>query len=150
MKSRLLIIIGILITFTITFFVLGPSQGHIAEYFLTEEQFQDLVLGDNPHVVDSIDGFAIDDAQGNVKHYPIDKLDEMPCEDFIHVWQEVFRTVDEHKILIDKYQSCYTIPEYAESQVIFDDFTIGESEPVKIKVCRDEYDPEWCGEGANP
>ena len=53
MKTKLLIIIGILIAFTITFFVLGPSQGHIAEYFLTEEQFQDMVLGDNPHVVDS-------------------------------------------------------------------------------------------------
>lgn len=106
MRIRLLIIIGILITFTITFFVLGPSQGHIAEYFLTEEQFQDLVLGDNPHVVDSIDGFAINDAQGNVKHYPIDKLDEMPCEDFIHMWQEVFRTVDEHEILIEKYDTC--------------------------------------------
>ncbi|QLH06517.1 hypothetical protein [Nitrosopumilus ureiphilus] len=25
-----------------------------------------------------------------------------------------------------------------------------ESESVKIKVCRGEYDPEWCGEGANP
>jgi len=53
LKTRFLIIIGILITFTITFFILGPSQGHIAEYFLTEEQFQDLVLGDNPHVSDS-------------------------------------------------------------------------------------------------
>ena len=27
---------------------------------------------------------------------------------------------------------------------------IPESEPVKIKVCRGEYDPEWCGEDANP
>jgi len=25
-----------------------------------------------------------------------------------------------------------------------------ESESVKIKVCRGEYDPEWCGEGTNP
>ena len=24
------------------------------------------------------------------------------------------------------------------------------SKPVTIKVCRGEYDPEWCGEGANP
>ena len=53
MKTRVLIIIGILIAFTITFFVLGPSQGHIAEYFLTDEQFEGIILGDTPHVSDS-------------------------------------------------------------------------------------------------
>ncbi|AJW70341.1 hypothetical protein [Nitrosopumilus adriaticus] len=44
MKTRILIIIGIAISFTIAFFVLGPSQGHIAEYFLTDEQFEDMIL----------------------------------------------------------------------------------------------------------
>lgn len=41
-----------MITFIITFFVLGPSQGHIAEYFLTDEQFEDMILGDDAHVND--------------------------------------------------------------------------------------------------
>jgi len=44
MKSRLLIIIGIAVTLTIIFFIFGPSQGHIAQYFLSDEQFEDLVL----------------------------------------------------------------------------------------------------------
>ncbi len=54
MKTRFLIIVGVAIALTITFFVLGPSQGHIAEYFLTDEQFEDLILGDTPHVTDSL------------------------------------------------------------------------------------------------
>jgi hypothetical protein len=44
MKSRVYAIFGILISLTIIFFILGPSQGHIAKYFLTEEQFEDLIL----------------------------------------------------------------------------------------------------------
>jgi len=55
MKSRLLIIIGAIATLAIIFFVLGPSQGHIAKYFLTNEQFEDMILGDNSHVSDSRD-----------------------------------------------------------------------------------------------
>jgi len=44
MKTKLLIIVGIVITLTTIFFVLGPSQGHIAEYFLTDEQFEEIIL----------------------------------------------------------------------------------------------------------
>ncbi len=55
----------------------------------------------------SIDGFGIEDGKGNVIHYFIDNLDEMPCRDFIHVWQEVFRTVEEHEILVNKYDICF-------------------------------------------
>lgn len=44
MKTRILIITGIVISFTTIFFVLGPSQGHIAEYFLTDEQFEEMIL----------------------------------------------------------------------------------------------------------
>ena len=55
----------------------------------------------------SIDGLGIEDAKGNVIHYFMDNLDEMPCRDFINVWQEVFRTVDEHEILVDKYDTCF-------------------------------------------
>ena len=47
MKTRHYIVIGVVTIFTITFFVLGPSQGHIAEYFLTDEQFEDLILSSN-------------------------------------------------------------------------------------------------------
>lgn len=53
MKTKHFIIIGVMITFTIIFFVLGPSQGHIAEYFLTDEQFQDMILDNNFYVIDS-------------------------------------------------------------------------------------------------
>jgi len=44
MKSRLLIIIGIAVTLATIFYVLGPSQGHIAEYFLNDEQFEEIIL----------------------------------------------------------------------------------------------------------
>jgi hypothetical protein len=135
MKTRFLIILGVIITFVIAFFVLGPSQGHIAEYFLTNEQFEDMILGDAPHMSDSrntgnptecwyqedngemlpcmidvdnsIDGFAIDDAQGNVKHYPISELDQIPCHEFMSFWNNDFRTVAEHEILIAKYDTCF-------------------------------------------
>ncbi|WP_371503839.1 hypothetical protein [Nitrosopumilus adriaticus] len=52
MKTRHYITIGIVIAVSITFFVLGPSQGHIAEYFLTDEQFEKVILGDTSHVSD--------------------------------------------------------------------------------------------------
>ena len=55
----------------------------------------------------SIDGLGIEDAKGNVIHYFMNNLDEMPCRDFLNVWQEVFRTVDEHEILVDKYDTCF-------------------------------------------
>ena len=75
MKSRFYAIFGILISLTIIFFVLGPSQGHIAQYFLTDEQFQDMVLGDNSHVNDSRNTknpneCRYDDGDGNM----------LPCE----------------------------------------------------------------------
>lgn len=41
MNTRLLIIIGVVIIFPVTLFVLGPSQE-------TDEQFDDMILGDNP------------------------------------------------------------------------------------------------------
>lgn len=37
-------IIGILVTLTTVFFVLGPSQGHIAQYSLNDEQFEEMIL----------------------------------------------------------------------------------------------------------
>ena len=51
MKTRHYITIGIVIAFTITFFVLGPSQDHIAQYFLTDKQFEEIFLGES-HVND--------------------------------------------------------------------------------------------------
>ena len=47
MKTRLLVIIGIAIVLSVIFFVLGTSQGHIAQYFLTDEQFEDIVLSND-------------------------------------------------------------------------------------------------------
>lgn len=47
MKTTHYIIIGVAIVFAITFFVLGPSQGHIAQYFLTDEQFEDIILSND-------------------------------------------------------------------------------------------------------
>lgn len=47
MKTRLLIIVGIAIAFATVFFVLGPSQGHVAEHFLTDEQFEEMILSDD-------------------------------------------------------------------------------------------------------
>lgn len=52
MRTRFLIILGIAVTLTTVFFVLGPSQGHVAEYFLTDEQFEEMILGDTSHVND--------------------------------------------------------------------------------------------------
>ncbi len=51
MKNRLLIIIGIVVVSSTGFFVLGPSQGHIAQYFLTDKQFEEMFL-DESHVND--------------------------------------------------------------------------------------------------
>lgn len=53
MKTRFYVIFGIISSLLTIFFVLGPSQGHIAEYFLTDEQFEDMILGDTPHMSDS-------------------------------------------------------------------------------------------------
>ena len=47
MKTRLLIIIGIAVTLATVFYVLGPSQGDIAEYFLNDEQFEDIILSND-------------------------------------------------------------------------------------------------------
>ncbi|MDH3395054.1 MAG: hypothetical protein OEL52_02750 [Nitrosopumilus sp.] len=47
MKTRLLIIIGIAVVLTTVFFVLGPSQGHIAQYFLNDEQFEEMILSND-------------------------------------------------------------------------------------------------------
>ncbi len=47
MKTRLLIIIGIAVVLSTVFFVLGPSQDHIAQYFLTDEQFEDIILNND-------------------------------------------------------------------------------------------------------
>ena len=44
MKTKLLIIIGIVIAFATAFFVLGPSQGNVTQYFLTDKQFEDMIL----------------------------------------------------------------------------------------------------------
>jgi len=47
MKNRFFVIIGTAVTLTAVFFVLGPSQGHIAEYFLTDEQFEEIILSND-------------------------------------------------------------------------------------------------------
>lgn len=47
MKTRLLMIAGIAVTLATVFFVLGPSQGYIAKYFLTDEQFEEIILSNN-------------------------------------------------------------------------------------------------------
>jgi len=46
-KTNLLIIIGIAVTLATVFFVLGPSQGHIAEYFLNDEQIEEIILNND-------------------------------------------------------------------------------------------------------
>ncbi len=53
MKTRIIIIVAVVIALTITFFVVGPSQGHIAQYFLTDEQFEKWILN-NPSVIDTV------------------------------------------------------------------------------------------------
>ncbi|MCV0410146.1 hypothetical protein [Nitrosopumilus sp.] len=55
---------------------------------------------------DSIDGFAIDDSSGNVKHYPINELHKMPCEEYQKIWNPEFVNVKESDILIDKLLDC--------------------------------------------
>ena len=70
MKTRLLIIIGIVITLTITFFVLGPSQGHIAKYFLTDEQFEEKILNN-----DNADRYSTYDKSLTIKFSPLDLED---------------------------------------------------------------------------
>ncbi|MDH3341159.1 MAG: hypothetical protein OEL84_07730 [Nitrosopumilus sp.] len=47
MKTKHLMIIGVTVTLATIFFVLGPSQGHIAEYFLTDEQFEEIILNND-------------------------------------------------------------------------------------------------------
>ena len=47
MKTRLLIIIGIAVVLTTVFFVLDPSQGHITQYFLNDEQFEEMILSND-------------------------------------------------------------------------------------------------------
>ena len=66
MKSKLFIIIGVAVTLTVTFFVLGPSQGHIAEYFLTDEQFEDLILNN-----DNADRYSTYDKSLTIKFSPL-------------------------------------------------------------------------------
>ena len=66
MKGRLLIIIGIIATLAIIFFVLGLSQGHIAEYFLTEEQFEDIILNN-----DNADRYSTYDKSLTIKFSPL-------------------------------------------------------------------------------
>jgi hypothetical protein len=73
------------------------------KYYLNDGSCEKITESDD----NSIYGFAIDDAEGNVTHYPIDKLDEIPCHDFMGFWNEEFRTVDEHEILIAKYDACF-------------------------------------------
>ncbi len=54
----------------------------------------------------SIDGFTINDAQGNVKQYSITEIDKISCEDFMSVFDpKMLRT--EHRDLIgEKLDSC--------------------------------------------
>ncbi len=47
MKTRFLVLIGIVIALTISFFALDPSQDHIAQYFLTDEQFEEMILNND-------------------------------------------------------------------------------------------------------
>ena len=47
MRTRLLIIAGIAVTLATVFFVLGPSQGHVAQYFLNDEQFEEMILNND-------------------------------------------------------------------------------------------------------
>ena len=60
MKTRLLIVSGIVIAFTITFFILGHSQGHVAQYFLTDEQLKDIILNNG-----NTDRYSIYDESNN-------------------------------------------------------------------------------------
>jgi hypothetical protein len=58
------------------------------------------------HNPNSIDGFVIDDVDGNVKHYPIDELHKMPCDEYQKIWNPEFVNVKESNILIDKLLDC--------------------------------------------
>lgn len=54
----------------------------------------------------SIDGFAISDPQGNVKHYPITELDKMPCEDFMPLFQPEMMRSEQNHLIGEKVTSC--------------------------------------------
>lgn len=85
MKTRIFIIIGIAAMLTAVFFVLGPSQGHIAEYFLTDEQFEKVILGDTSHVND-----FRDTGNPNECWFQDDDGEIKPCVIDTGVWPTLF------------------------------------------------------------
>lgn len=66
MRTRLLVIIGISVTLATVFFALGPSQGHIAQYFLNDEQFEDVILNN-----DNTDRYLTYDESLTIKFSPL-------------------------------------------------------------------------------
>lgn len=54
----------------------------------------------------SIDGFAISDSQGNVKHYPITELDKMSCEDFMPLFRPEMMRSEQNHLIGEKVASC--------------------------------------------
>lgn len=73
----------------------SPSVGHwtgTAEFEVTEKK--------------TIDGFAIDDLDGNVRHYMIDNLDEMPCDDYYDIVTFDITEFEEFELLEKKFIEC--------------------------------------------
>lgn len=76
----------------------------------------------------SILGFSISDKDGNSRQYTLDELDEIPCEDYLAVWQPEFNKLKEADLLNEKMSNCmqqtggYTVEsdKIKSSSVIFD------------------------------
>ncbi len=67
-------------------------------------------------VVDSIDGFVINDAStGEVEQYPIDELDSMPCNDFLNSATFDFNNFEQRELLQKKWNNCNLHDTYVKS-----------------------------------
>lgn len=76
----------------------------------------------------SIQGFTISDEFGNTKQYTIEQLDDIPCEDYMPLWNPEFIKLKESDLLNEKMAICVeqnggystTIEKTRSAPVIFD------------------------------
>lgn len=79
--------IGIIISLSTIFFVLGPSQDPIAQYFLNDKQFEDIILSN-----DNADRYSAHNNSLTIKFSPLNLKDmELSfdwCTENNGVWNE--------------------------------------------------------------